>query len=465
MMDRNLGLKDRLTQTGLRQAIRLASRNPKRNIPILINIARQFASYGRYLEALNRLDDRIQRDPNVLRKAKLAVKNPKIVAKFVENWALNSLFLTGPIRRQRVEQGKPCPTVVLLDPTSACNLNCDGCWAGEYEQSDRLNPKRFDALLQEMKDIGIYWTIFSGGEPLLYPHLIDLMKKHNDMAFMAFTNGTLLDANYADALEAAGNFSPVFSLEGGRHATDGRRGEGVFDRVIQAMDRCRDRGIPFGVSLTATRDNIDEIVSDDFVQFLDEKGCVYIWIFHYMPIGRDPDFELMLTPQQREDLAHRSSELRGQYPMLIIDFWNDGPLIDGCIAGGRVYLHINAAGDVEPCAFVHVATHNINEVSFEEALESPLLEAFRKHQPFSKNHYAPCPLIDNPETLRDIVKESGAEGTHPGAEAILKGENARQLDRIAKTWHAQSEALFQNQPEDFWEPIRSPEVTKSNNDN
>ena len=127
-----------------------------------------------------------------------------------------------------------------------------------------------------MKDMGIYWTIFSGGEPFLYPQLVDLMKKHHNMAFMAFTNGTLLDADYADALEETGKFSPVFSLTRGRRATDGRGGEGVFEQVIQAMDRCRERGIPFGVSLTATRENIDEIVSDEFMELLDEKGCLYI---------------------------------------------------------------------------------------------------------------------------------------------------------------------------------------------
>ncbi|MBC7348252.1 MAG: SPASM domain-containing protein, partial [Clostridia bacterium] len=89
----------------------------------------------------------------------------------------------------------------------------------------------------------------------------------------------------------------------------------------------------------------------------------------------------------------------------------DGEAVNGCIAGGRTYFHINAAGEVEPCAFVHYATCNIKDVSLKEALQNPLFKAYQKRQPFHPNLRRPCPIIDNPEMLRDIVKESGAYPT------------------------------------------------------
>ncbi|MFO8059992.1 MAG: radical SAM protein, partial [Bacillota bacterium] len=188
---------------------------------------------------------------------------------------------------------------------------------------------------------------------------------------------------YADELEQLGNFSPIFSLEGPREQTDARRGDGVFDAVVSAMGRCRERGIPFGASLTATRDNFDQLIGDEFIGFLDEQGCMYIWIFQYIPIGRDPDFDQMLTPEQRGNLAIRSNEIRAEYPLVVLDFWNDGRFVDGCIAGGRIYLRINAAGDVESCAFIHYATDNINDCSLQEALQNSLFMEFARRQPFN----------------------------------------------------------------------------------
>jgi len=435
----------------------MIARDPEKNIPTLIGIARQFAGSRTYRVALDRLEARIAKDPAVNQKAREILKNPRIVEKFMVNWVLNSLFLSATTRQERIEKGKRCPTVLLIDPTSACNLNCAGCWAGEYSQSDRIEVDRMDRLFDEMKALGIYWAIFSGGEPLLYPHLVDLMQNHDDMAFMAFTNGTLIDDEYADALAKAGNFSPVFSLEGMRETTDARRGEGIFDQVTAAMRRCRERGIPFGASITATRENFEEITSDRFIDFLDASGCMYVWVFHYIPIGRDPDFGLMLTSEQRSALAVRINALRNTKPMLLLDFWNDGRFVNGCIAGGRLYAHINATGDVEPCAFVHYATHNINDVSLEEALENPLFEEFTSNQPFSDNHLAPCPFIDQPEKLRQMVDRAGAYGTHAGAEAALQGDHARALNTIAKRWQDYSQALAEDiQPEgaDAWDEER-----------
>jgi len=94
-----------------------------------------------------------------------------------------------------------------------------------------------------------------------------------------------------------------------------------------------------------------------------------------------------------------------------LDFWNDGEYVGGCIAGGRRYLHINAAGDVEPCAFIHYSNVNIHDVTLLEALQSPLFMAYRQGQPFNENLIRPCPLLDNPQALSKMVKVSNAKST------------------------------------------------------
>jgi hypothetical protein len=164
-----------------------------------------------------------------------------------------------------------------------------------------------------------------------------------------------------------------------------------------------------------------------------DKGVRFVWYFTYVPVGANADLELMATPEQRGYMHKRISELRLRKPIFLMDFWNDGIISGGCIAGGRRYLHINAAGEVEPCAFVHYATDNINEKSLAEALQSPLFKSYQKRIPFNENHLRPCPLIDNPDAIRDMVHESSAYNTEADADESVD-EFAAKLQDYSKAW-------------------------------
>jgi MoaA/NifB/PqqE/SkfB family radical SAM enzyme len=241
-----------------------------------------------------------------------------------------------------------------------------------------------------------------------------------------------------------GNISPAISLEGYRESTDARRGEGVYDKIMAAMDRLRERGIVFGTSVTVTRQNAEELFkTDEFIDHLIDKGATYGWSFHYIPIGKDPNLDMMITPEQREMLAYRVPEIRSKKPFFLADFWNDGTFTGGCIAGGRRYFHINARGDVEPCAFVHFAVDNIKNKSLKEVLQNPLFKSYQKRQPFGKNLMAPCPIIDHPDALRSIVLESGARPTHPGAVDVLTGRTAEFLDNLSSEWQERSKPIYE----------------------
>ena len=337
-----------------------------------------------------------------------------------------NLFVNGLLRSSaiRVEferkHGFSPPFTVLLSPTMKCNLRCKGCYSGKYTRYEGLSYELLDRIVGEARDLGSMFTVLSGGEPLTRKDdLFRLVEKYNDMYFMFYTNGTLIDDAVADRLAELGNAGAVMSLEGFEERTDARRGEGVFKKVMAAMDRLKDRGVAFGTSLTVTRHNIEEITSDEFFEHLLNKGIMVCWLFLFLPVGKDPDVSLMPTPEQREQLRQRGSQLRDKYPIFIADFWNDAPHVGGCIAGGRNYIHINANGDVEPCVFTHFAVDKIHDKSLLEVLQSDFFRSIRSKQPYSENLLTPCMIIDNPDVYREVVRTCNAYPTHEGAEDVL----------------------------------------------
>jgi hypothetical protein len=147
-----------------------------------------------------------------------------------------------------------------------------------------------------------------------------------------------------------------------------------------------------------------------------DKGVLYGSLFLYMPVGKNPDMDLMPTPEQRNTIRLVMRHYRRTKPIMPIDFWSDGTLTGGCIAGDRQYFHVNHRGDVEPCIFCHFATHNVNRCSLREALRSPFFAAIKQKQPFSYNTLRPCPIIDHPQVMWSIIQQHGAKATHRGAE-------------------------------------------------
>ena len=307
------------------------------------------------------------------------------------------------------------PWIVLMDPTSACNMRCAGCWAAEYGHKQNLTFEEMDRVLTEGAELGTHACLFTGGEPLMRKaDIFRLCEKHRDIAFHAFTNGTLIDQAFCDELKRVGNFIVSVSIEGFEDANDGRRGAGHFEKALAAMDLMHKNHIPFGVSICYTSKNYKVVTSDEFLDLLISKGCFFAWYFHYMPVGNAASVDLLLNPEQRIYVKNRVREIRNMEHgpgIFTMDFQNDGEFVGGCIAGGRNYFHINANGDAEPCVFIHYSNGNIHENTILEILKQPLFMAYHNNQPFNDNMLRPCPMLENPEILQRIVKESGAHST------------------------------------------------------
>ncbi|SMC87617.1 radical SAM protein [Papillibacter cinnamivorans] len=412
----NLTIKERLESAGFKLVLSYLDKDPDANIPKVLN----------WVDRFDREDNvKVQRDafrevisdPNnnmykLIKKVWTEIDGG-VRRKFFENFMLNATAIGGGRQKKvREEHGCNSPWAILMDPTSACNLKCIGCWAAEYGNKLSMSFETLDNIIEQGKQLGTFMYIFSGGEPLVRKKdIIRLCEKHNDCMFLSFTNGTLIDEAFANEMLRVKNFVPAISIEGYEEATDSRRGAGTYKAVIRAMDILKEKKLPFGISVCYTRNNTDVIGSEEFWDDMIAKGALFAWFFTYMPVGKDAVPDLMVTPEQREFMYYKVREFRQTKPIFTIDFWNDGDYIDGCIAGGRYYLHINANGDIEPCAFIHYSDSSVYNKTLLEAYKSPLFMQYRAGQPFNKNLYRPCPLLDNPEALAGIVDRSGAKST------------------------------------------------------
>jgi MoaA/NifB/PqqE/SkfB family radical SAM enzyme len=346
--------------------------------------------------------------------------HPNQRKKWITNLAVNHLLVGTNKRKEWLErEGYYPPSTVVISPTMKCNLSCYGCYAGDYGKNLELTPGEVDSVLTQMKEMGVYFAVISGGEPFFMADIFDVFRKHSDMAFLVFTHGGLIDEQMVGKLIEVGNVMPAFSLEGYEEETDARRGTGHFRKVMRAMDLLREAGLSFCGSFTQTSRNTGIITDPAYIDLLLEKGVFALWLFTYVPVGREPNLELMATPEQRDLLRSRVGEFRGTKPMLFVDFWNDGPIISGCIAGGRKYFHVNANGDIEPCVFCHFAVDNIRRTTIREALRSPLFRSIREKQGSHDNLLRPCMLIDHPDVGRELFASAGAYPTHEGAAEIF----------------------------------------------
>lgn len=430
---------------GLEQAFRYLYKDPEKNMLTLMDWADKFS--GGEFEPQRKLIRKYMEDPNepyygFIRKLFTDVDEGVLTTAAV-NFFINASLVGWPQQEKlRAKYNCNIPWAILLDPTSACNLHCTGCWAAEYGNKLNLSFEEIDSIITQGKELGVYLYIYTGGEPLVRKKdIIRLCEKHNDCVFLCFTNATLIDEAFADEMLRVKNFVPAISLEGFEEATDGRRGNGVYQKVIQATELLKRKKLLYGISACYTSANYQSITDDAFYDSLIEMGAYFIWYFHYMPVGNDASPELLLAPEQREYVYRKVRRLRVEKPLFAMDFQNDGEFVGGCIAGGRRYFHINANGDVDPCVFIHYSDSNIRDKTLLECLQSPLFMAYHDAQPFNENMLQPCPMLENPEKLRSIIDKTGAKSTDlqsPEAAEHLCGK----CDHYAACWADTADRLW-----------------------
>ena len=441
-----MSIKDRVTIAMVDQALNYLDKDPLENLPKLLNIVEKFDINHALSKQIKNVREGLDGENDNWRKLVDSIYqdvDSEIIKTLFKNAVLNSVVLSRSLKEE-VKSKYDCnvPWAILLDPTSACNLSCTGCWASEYGNKLNLSFDEIDSIITQGKEIGIFMYIYTGGEPLVRKNdIIELCKKHSDCVFLAFTNATLIDEDFAKQIREVKNFVPAISIEGDKEATDSRRGDGTYDKVVHAMEILRRYKVPFGASTCYTSANYESITDDEYFDRLISFGAKFAWFFHYMPIGNDAVPELLLNPDQRETVYRKIRDVRNRKSIFLIDFQNDGEYIGGCIAGGRDYFHINPNGDVEPCVFIHYSDSNIREKTLIECLTSPLFTAYKEGQPFNCNHLMPCPMLENPEKLRDIVHATGAHSTDLISEESVDNLCAK-CSSYSEEWRPRAEEIW-----------------------
>lgn len=335
------------------------------------------------------------------------LKDPKESA-FMARYALASRE-SSKRRAEFEKQGEHIPPFLIASITSSCNLHCVACYAWEnHICSDgkayaSLSADEWDAIFREAKGLGIGFILLAGGEPMMRRDILEKAAQIPEILFPVFTNGTLLNDSYIQLFDKSRNLVPVFSIEGDKKKTDERRGAGIYQSLIRAMDKIKDNHLIFGASVTVTTSNLNEVVSDEFISVLQERGCKVVIYVEFVPITED---STGLAPQdaEREFLKNKLMELREQYPeMLFISFPGDEKSSGGCLAAGRGFFHINSHGGAEPCPFSPYSDINVRDTSVREALRSRLFTALQDGDVLMEDHAGGCVLFERKDQVEKLL--------------------------------------------------------------
>ena len=196
----------------LTKALLYLDKDPETNIPKVMNLVDKVVPDGWYVSQRNAFRNVIEEKGNwyqlMLRVWEL---DPGVRNAFFKNFIINASLSGSAVQEEIMEkEGCNVPWAILLDPTSACNLHCTGCWAPEYGNRLNLSFEELDSIVTQGKALGTYMYIFTGGEPLVRKKdIIALCEKHSDCEFLSFTNGTLIDEEFCKEMLRVKNFVPA----------------------------------------------------------------------------------------------------------------------------------------------------------------------------------------------------------------------------------------------------------------
>ena len=339
---------------------------------------------------------------------KATAKNPRETA-YLLKFATASRKASR-IRKEAGKAGEHVPPLLIASITSSCNLHCAGCYArGIHSTNDetpvaQLSAGEWDFIFREAEELGISFIMLVGGEPLLRKDVIRAASEHPDILFPIFTNGTYIDEEYFRMFDRCRNLVPVISIEGGREITDARRGEGIYDLLLENMRSFREKNMIFGASITVTTENVREVSSDAFLGELAKLGCKLVVYIEYVPTAEE-DAHLAPTDQERSYLDSEIIRLRQELQdMVYVSFPGDEKASGGCIAAGRGLFHINSHGGAEPCPFSPYSDINVRDTSLKEAMQSKLFHELREGSLLEDDHNGGCVLYEKRAQVEEILR-------------------------------------------------------------
>jgi MoaA/NifB/PqqE/SkfB family radical SAM enzyme len=300
-------------------------------------------------------------------------------------------------RRRKAESDQlMIPPVMIFSITRHCNLKCKGCYAAKRmdQRSEELPMERISKLFHEASELGVGVIMIAGGEPLMRPEILWAASEHRNIIFPVFTNGLMLNEGSLAYFKYHRNLVPILSIEGDRHFTDQRRGKGVYTQLIHTMGKLQQTRRLFGMSVTLTRENFNEVTQPAWLEEHHRLGSSLFFLVEYVPQSEN-DMDLCLTESQKKLLPATLEKLRKQIPALFVSLPGDESQYGGCLAAGRGFVHVSAEGSLEPCPFAPYSDINVRNISLKEALQSRFLNRIRESHHLLGEVNGACTLWEN----------------------------------------------------------------------
>lgn len=370
----------------------------------------------------------------------LTEPSPRLLWNFAWNFGWRSMRAIR-LHEKRLRQGVCFPPFLFISITNSCQLRCQGCWVDVDRPRRMIELAELDRIVSQAKQHGNHFFGLLGGEPLLHPHLLDLLRKHRDCYFQIFTNGHLLTDELAGELARIGNATVLISIEGNEIVSDRRRGQaGVFEKTLAGLENCRRHRLITGVATSVCQSNCD-LLSESWLRRLIELGVHYAWFYTYRPIGANPSPELALSAEQIVAMRRLIVQMRRKLPIVIVDAYWDADGRAMCPMAIGMSHHIGPGGDIEPCPIIQFARENVSDSDDLYGLitGSKFLDDFRRT---SASATRGCVILERPELVKQIVDRHGAHDT------TQRGTALAELD--AMTPRTSQHVVGGDVPEDHW---------------
>jgi MoaA/NifB/PqqE/SkfB family radical SAM enzyme len=328
--------------------------------------------------------------------------------------------------KRRLKRGQFFPPFLYVSIINSCNLRCQGCWVDVAAKQEIIQPDAFHRMVREAREMGNVFFGIVGGEPFMHPRLLDMLAEHPDCYFQIFTNGQFITDERAKRMRRLGNVTPLISVEGNEIISDERRGRaGVLSKTMEGIRNCLANRLFTGVCTSLCQTNIDDLLTETWVDRLIDMGVMYTWFHVYRPMGPDANPQLCLTPEQQLRARRFVVEMRAKKPIIIIDAYYDGEGQALCPAATGLSHHINPWGDIEPCPIVQFTRESIHSSEAdsrslpEKFLQSEFLHDFRQ---LAQSTTRGCIVLERPDLLRDLVQKHGARDSTARGTALAELE-------------------------------------------
>jgi MoaA/NifB/PqqE/SkfB family radical SAM enzyme len=330
--------------------------------------------------------------------------------------------------KQRLQRGEVFPPFLYVSIINSCNLRCQGCWVDVAARQETIKPEAFHKLVAEAKAMGNVFFGIVGGEPFMHPQLFELLEPHGDCYFQIFTNGQFITDEKARRLRQLGNVTPLISVEGTATVSDERRGRaGVLSKTMQGIENCLKHKVFTGVCTSLCKTNIDDLLTEAWIDRLIEMGVMYTWFHVYRPMGPDACPDLCLSPEEQLRARKFVVEMRARKPIIIVDAYFDGEGRALCPAATGITHHINPWGDIEPCPIVQFTRESIHATAADgrslrdKFLQSAFLRDFRD---LARTTTRGCIVLERPDLLKKLVEKHGAR------DATVRGTALEELEAM-----------------------------------